>query len=530
MARHRQVSQLIASLNVLPTAVNVPMQILRMYRSAQAPPLDAFAQVLVADASLSAKVLELANSAWFSRSRQIKRISDALRMIGLDSLMPLLFGVSLAAIFNRAALPASERAALWQTSMLKGTIACEWARWRGIELAEEAFFCGVLQDVALPAMYASDPSVGMELAAVIALEDDRARVRREQSMFGADHAQFGKQICAALNLPAFFCHATEVHHLPDEATLDAGADVQLDAQSRDELKTILPGLRLAAAFPHRAQRLDDGAARRLAHCFAVAMPQVSGAEAADFISRAGAAIRGQIAAFNIGGEASTRMKEFLQDIADQIARTMTAAIGSTHRTIEQLRQAQAELEKRLGQLDAQVARAEHDSLTEVLNRRGFFERAEKLIVMARDLQMACVIGFVDMDELKLINDTHSHQTGDRALNAVAKALSAMVQSHGIIGRCGGDEFAFALAVPPSVRIETIAADLEQALSQILIEIPGGQIPVTASAGVVWLGVPAASCNLDNALRAADTQMYQAKHKRKSARGLAQAPQPNSSAA
>src|SRR3954453_11419936 len=177
MARHQRIMELIASLTVLPTAVNVPMRIMQMYRSTTSPPLEAFAEVIVTDGALSAKVLELSNSAWFSRTRRVTRISDALRMIGLNNLLPLLFGVSLAAIFNKTALPAEERAALWQTSMLKGIIASELAKWRGIAAAEEAFLCGVLQDVALPTMYSSDRSSTMELAAVLDLEDDRTRTQ-----------------------------------------------------------------------------------------------------------------------------------------------------------------------------------------------------------------------------------------------------------------------------------------------------------------------------------------------------------------
>src|SRR4030095_10159395 len=97
--REERVNGLIKSLTVLPTAINVPVRIMQLYQSPKSPGLDVFAEVLIADGALSAKVLELANSAWYSRTRTITRVSDALRMIGLGNVMPLLFGLSLAAIF-----------------------------------------------------------------------------------------------------------------------------------------------------------------------------------------------------------------------------------------------------------------------------------------------------------------------------------------------------------------------------------------------------------------------------------------------
>jgi len=81
-----------------------------------------------------------------------------------------------------------------------------------------------------------------------------------------------------------------------------------------------------------------------------------------------------------------------------------------------------------------------DELTGLTNRRGFKLLATQLISMANRMQVNATLFFIDVDNLKLINDQYGHIEGDRALAQVAKILKITYRSADIIARISGDEF------------------------------------------------------------------------------------------
>ena len=82
-----------------------------------------------------------------------------------------------------------------------------------------------------------------------------------------------------------------------------------------------------------------------------------------------------------------------------------------------------------------------DPLTNLYNRRGFFEAAQELITSRRSRGAAAVIGYVDMDNLKQVNDIFGHREGDYALRAIGDTLREVMPEGTVIARIGGDEFA-----------------------------------------------------------------------------------------
>ena len=82
-----------------------------------------------------------------------------------------------------------------------------------------------------------------------------------------------------------------------------------------------------------------------------------------------------------------------------------------------------------------------DPLTNLYNRRGFFEAAQELITSISSRDCPAVIGYVDMDNLKQVNDIFGHKEGDFALRTIADTLQNVMPPDSIIARIGGDEFA-----------------------------------------------------------------------------------------
>ncbi|CAD5973416.1 Diguanylate cyclase DosC [Planktothrix tepida] len=81
-----------------------------------------------------------------------------------------------------------------------------------------------------------------------------------------------------------------------------------------------------------------------------------------------------------------------------------------------------------------------DELTGLLNRRGFFVLAEQQLKLARRLHTSCWIIFIDLDGLKIVNDTWGHDQGDALIRAMAQVLKQTFRESDIVARLGGDEF------------------------------------------------------------------------------------------
>src|SRR5207245_1904646 len=83
----------------------------------------------------------------------------------------------------------------------------------------------------------------------------------------------------------------------------------------------------------------------------------------------------------------------------------------------------------------------HDPLTRVLNARAFSDRLAQELRRNRRYGRPLSLLYLDLDDFKIVNDSHGHQTGNAVLRLVAEAIRGAVRQADIVGRMGGDEFA-----------------------------------------------------------------------------------------
>jgi diguanylate cyclase (GGDEF)-like protein len=163
----------------------------------------------------------------------------------------------------------------------------------------------------------------------------------------------------------------------------------------------------------------------------------------------------------------------LIEVADfTSARSWSAREIAFSRTIA----SQAAMAVRNAQLyeDLQL-RADRDSLTELLNHRAFYDRLEAELARADRQSTSVAVAVLDLDDFKALNDTRGHLVGDSTLRSVAAALTAACRETDVVGRVGGDEFAFLL---PGVD----AAQAEFMVRRTLNRL-ASSTGVTASAGI-----------------------------------------------
>ena len=141
--------------------------------------------------------------------------------------------------------------------------------------------------------------------------------------------------------------------------------------------------------------------------------------------------------------------------------------------------------------------ADHDPLTNLLNRRSFVQRLDAEVARSRRYTRPLALLVFDLDELKAVNDTQGHAAGDEALKRVAEALRATIRSGDNAFRIGGDEFAVILP-------EADEHDARAAAQRIADELQ-----LAASFGVAVCG---ADCEAGTMLREADDAMYRMKRR------------------
>jgi two-component system, cell cycle response regulator len=147
-----------------------------------------------------------------------------------------------------------------------------------------------------------------------------------------------------------------------------------------------------------------------------------------------------------------------------------------------------------------------DDLTELKNRRGFFELARQSLLIAKREQHAMGLFFIDLNELKQINDRLGHQAGDQALRDTAAVLQQTFRESDVLARIGGDEF---------VALAHITGDmnsLRMRLREQLIEFNATQLRpyrLDVSIGTVLINV-LRDDDLEALIARADASMYEEK--------------------
>lgn len=152
--------------------------------------------------------------------------------------------------------------------------------------------------------------------------------------------------------------------------------------------------------------------------------------------------------------------------------------------------------------------SETDELTRILNRRGFAIIADRLFGQAVRYDRPISLLLIDCDNLKPVNDTLGHKSGDALLIALVKAVQTQLRHTDILARQGGDEFLVLLPETPAGGAHDAAEKVRTAVESVALALDGKLVRTTVSIGAA--SYPADGSTLDLLLAQADRNMYQAK--------------------
>lgn len=461
----------------LPTIPAVAMQIVALVQREDLD-IEVLADTISRDPALAARVLKTANSGFYGRPRSVKKVRDAVMVLGLRSVKTLALGFSLVGDIRKQARKGSDHTAIWQRSLLAATAARALATRARLNCADEAFLGGLLH---LLGMIAMEQGLEGYTELVETADGDLARLRQlERERYGFDHALAGGALAERWNLPEALVMAIRMFPRPDDA----------DGASRDVVRCVAAA---EAAADLALGREPGGALARFRwDCEQIfKIP----AHAADELI---AVVMGD--AVELGRLLDVPQSSFSAE--EVMARAREALLEMTLETERENARLVAESERL-------TMEASTDALTGLSNRRHLEEfLAEQFRVSARYGTPLSVV-MADIDHFKLVNDTYGHAAGDEVLRGVARAVQQATREADLCARFGGEEFVLVLPATGLDGALDLAERVRRTVEDLAMVAAGERVRVTVSLGVTSYR-KGDQAEPDWLIREADLALYEAK--------------------
>jgi HD-like signal output (HDOD) protein len=214
MAGKMTLEELMADGSRIPVAPGVGMELSRLCAEATSS-VEQLAAVLKCDPSLTAKVLKMANSAYFASQREIGNLAEAIVRLGLRrvQIMALAFCI-VNASHGKAKKYGFSYPYFWSHALVTGTFADELAARRRLRLSAEAMAAGLLQDIGVLVIQTAMPEDYAKVLAYYKKAGGELYVAETRHL-GFDHAQAGAMLLRRWHLPEAVCQVVGSHHQPD---------------------------------------------------------------------------------------------------------------------------------------------------------------------------------------------------------------------------------------------------------------------------------------------------------------------------
>jgi len=489
----RQIRARIDSLSYLPTAGAVAMKFVELGRNLDADPSE-YAKVISADSSLSSKILAMTNSSWAGVRNKVTNVKSAVNLLGLGTVRTLGVSYCLTGLHNELRLSSEESQMFWESSLCKAVAAKTIASRSDVKLADEAFVVGLLQDFAVPIMYAVGKEGYLEVLRTAAT-DAEVQLQKERKLFRMDHAEVGRILAQKLALPDLLVDAIAFHHNREKLNEFVENQALADA------------VYVASLFPHPMSEWHREDMDTLCACL---REHVGSIDAKEYLAEVQQEFHKVYSYFHEGAVPEGQLTDLFESATREAANKTTELVGTVNELMRHAATAGSEMNELLRQQDQLQDKATRDPLTGVLNREGFNTAANELLAKAARYGIGFAVAYLDIDRFKALNDTFGHEFGDFALKSVVAGVNeAMPQNH-LLGRMGGDEFVLALDDCTEERAKQILDHVVSNVGGKAVRKRNHSAQIFVSSGMVYVWPTSRKQELDALVCAADKLMYQAK--------------------
>lgn len=464
----------------LPSLPTIAMEVIELCRKRDIN-IKQIATAISNDPALSTKVLKTANSSFYGLSQSVSTISHAIVILGLNSVKTLALSFSLVGNFREQTEKSFPMMDFWRRSLYSAVGARTIARYRSLPEQEEAFLCGLMQDLG---MLALSQTLGDEYDQLVqATGTEHATLWQvERKTIDLDHMQVIGAMAEQWNLPDTLAKPICHHHTPNKVAGELSAltqSVYLGNLAADVFLENNPEhIELFFSELYRCCNVDNNVGEQLLETINQGVNEL-----ADL--------------FDVDTESTPDVQQILADANETLLELSLESQSQANELAEQNQQ-----------LQDQVIR---DPLTGVANRGRFTEYIREQFASAQRNRTQLSVIFIDVDRFKSVNDTHGHLVGDTVLVTLAGLMSEHCPESGLAARYGGEEFALVLPDCDKIGAARLAESLRLKIEQQTIQASDDlALNVTISLGVSSFDGGDAFHSPEQLVEAADKAVYVAK--------------------
>ncbi|MBM9536441.1 sensor domain-containing diguanylate cyclase [Desulfobulbus alkaliphilus] len=487
----------------LPTLPIIASQLLTLTASDETTLTD-IATLVSQDMALSAKVLRVANSSFYSFPQQISSINQAVSILGINAVRSLVLSFSFLALESRKQSDLFDFHRFWEHALVGAVAAKLIVEQVGGRDSEEAFICGLLQNIGQLVFAATMNKQYEEVLNQVHAKETNNDVSGshdediESAVIGCTHSEIGFAAAKSWGLPESLLLPIQYHHQPDtyqgpeqyRKNVFAGylADLlvkifhsndpaKYHKQFRTEARRLL-GLKVLEV--NNILRQIDRTIEQSAHYFGIKIGPVR--SVAEILQEANL----RLSLINLSYEEMNRelikSKMELEKLSEELAQK--------NRLLENL--------------------ANIDGLTEISNHRFFqnFLDAELNRSARHDDTLSLLLA--DIDHFKRFNDTFGHQTGDFLLKEFCRVAREQIREYDLIARYGGEEFVFILPQTGHEEAVLVAEKIRKKIEEYVFDDGRDTYSITISIGIACLRPALENTTKNELIGLADQALYSAK--------------------
>lgn len=494
-----EVLKVVLSSPALPTLPAIASKLISITSTPETD-ISEIANLLSKDIALSAKVLRIANSAFYSFSSKISTVHQAVSNMGKNAIRSLVLSVSFLEIKTSEKNECFRHEKFWQKSLSAAVAATLIMSEIDKSDPGEIFTAALLQDIGELIVMRTFPEQYEQVLRTLS-ETQKEVLEVEEQFIGANHTFVGHEVARNWGFPTGLLIPIQYHHDPDGWP---GNDKKMKIATK---VVYLSGLIANILSAFRPQENHKHFVERSKTMLGFNEKIIDG-----ILEKVHSGIIETATFFDIPVESPKPVELILQE-----ANIALSLINLSYEQInKELISAKIELQKLTKDLELQNKRLEKlahiDGLTEVYNHRYLQNFLEIEIRRSLRSQIPVSLILLDIDHFKIFNDNYGHQTGDFILKEMCRLVKKTIRDYDIVARYGGEEFAIVLVETAQKDAIKIAENLRQLIATNIFIDGVKEYKVTASLGVATVQPINKEFKNSDLIDFADKALYESKKK------------------